>query len=155
MNRVRRASPVSCVQLPGERPSFVCAYATDVVPGDERSSEEWARQLWEGAPAPLRWLMTTGWRRVLRLELDSESSPDHVLGWPIIERGSDNTVCGSRSSFLTAFNTFARQDAQMVWSTYVFYDRPIARLLWPMAALLHRPIARFSLARTRKQRHVR
>ncbi|HET6910966.1 MAG TPA: hypothetical protein VFH54_16665 [Mycobacteriales bacterium] len=125
-----------------------------MAPDDERSSEEWARQLWEGAPASLRWFMSMGWRGVLRLDLSPERSPDHVLGWPIVDRRSDKTTCRSQSSFLTAFNTFARQDARIVWSTYVYYDRPIARLLWPMAAQLHRPIVRFSLARVRRQRSV-
>ena len=133
----------------------MCAYEIDVVPGDSRSSEEWARQLWEGAPTPLRWFMTLGWRGVLRLRLESTSSADGVLGWPVIERQPEKTVCGARSSFLTAFNTFAREGGRVVWSTHVFYDRPMARVLWPVAALLHQPIVRFSLARARTPRAIR
>lgn len=149
--RVRSAAPAGLCNLPQRPPSFVCAYATDVVAGDTRSSEEWARQLWDGAPTLLRWFMTEGWRRVLRLRLERRRSPDHILGWSVTERLPERTVCRAQSPLLTAFNIFVRRDGEFVWSTYVFYDRPLARLIWRPVSLLHRPIVRFSLARAQRQ----
>src|SRR5690242_177666 len=93
--------------LPHRPASIACAYAIEVAAGDTRSSEEWARQLWEDAPRGLRWFMTMGWRLVLRLRLGPRYSPDHILGWSITERRLEQTVCQAQSSFLTAYNTFA------------------------------------------------
>ena len=147
--RVRPATPVPPAEVPPRPASFVCAYATDVVAGDPRSSEDWARQVWEAAPGWLRCFMVLGWRRVLRLQLVPPQTPNQILGWTITERGPDRTVCQSHSSFMSAYNTFVSREGLFVWSTYIFYDRPIARLLWPAASLLHRPIVRLSLARAR------
>lgn len=107
--------------------------------------------MWEGAPTLLRWFMRLGWRSVLRLRLGPDHSPDHILGWRVIERRPEQTVCHLRSSSLSAYNTFVSRDGQFVWSTFVLYDRPIARLLWLPASLLHRPIVRFSLAKAQRR----
>ena len=145
------ATPISPSQFPADRGAFVCAYATDVAPGDVRPAEDWARQMWEGAPTLLRWFMWMGWRGVLRLRLGQRHSPDHILGWQVIEREPDLTVCHLRSSSLSAYNTFARREGRLVWSTYVLYDRPLGRLIWLPASLLHRPIVRYSLARAQRR----
>ena len=117
-----------------------------------RSSEEWARAIWEDGPLALRWFMTLGWRWLLGLRLGPRQSPNHILGWNIAERGPDRTVCQAQSWFLSTYNTFVRRDDQLVWSTYVFYDRPIARLVWPPASLVHLPIVRISLALAQRRR---
>lgn len=150
--QVRSVGPAGFDSLPRRPASFACAYATDVAAGDMRSSEQWARQLWEDAPRGLRWFMTMGWRWVLRLRLGPPHSSDHILGWSLTERRPEQAVCQAQSSFLTAYNTFVRRDDQFVWSTYVFYDRPVARLIWPPVSLLHRPLVRLSLARVQQQR---
>lgn len=124
---------------------FACAYQVAIAPGDGRSSEQWARAIWEGAPAPLGWLMLAGWLLVLRLRLGPLHSPDHILGWRIIDRSPGETVCQLRSGFLNAHNTFRASDGTLVWSTFVTYQRPIARVIWPPASLLHRLLARIAL----------
>lgn len=126
---------------------FACAYEVVIDPTDGRSSEEWARAAWEGAPTPLRWFMLAGWRFVLGLHLGPRSSPDHVLGWQIVERDPDRTVCQLRSGFLSALNTFRRADGRLVWSTFVTYDRPVARIIWPPASVMHRILVRVALRR--------
>ena len=91
--------------------------------------------------------MLAGWRFVLGLRLGPRPSPDHILGWRIIDRRPDEMVCQLRSSFLNAYNTFRRVDGRLVWSTFVIYERPIARLIWPPVSLLHRPLVRIALRR--------
>jgi hypothetical protein len=149
--RARPTAPATDSQLLAQGPSFACAYAIDVVAGDQRSSEQWARDAWEGSPAPLRWFMLAGWRLVLRLQLGPRRSASHILCWSIIERRPNETVCSLRSPFLTAYNTFRRENGLFVWSTFVFYDRPLARLIWPPVSLLHRPLVRLALARARRR----
>jgi hypothetical protein len=91
--------------------------------------------------------MVAGWRLVLRLPLGPPRSADHILGWPIVDRRPDETVCHLRSGFLDAYNTFRLVEGRLVWSTYVAYEKRIAKVIWPPASLLHRPLVRFALRR--------
>lgn len=131
----------------GRAPDFACAYEVEVAPHDDRPTEQWARDAWEGASAPLRWFMWAGWRLVLGLRLDPRTSADHILGWRITERTPDETVCLLASPFLSASNTFRRDGRRLVWSTFVTYDRMIARVIWPPVSVLHRPLVRLALRR--------
>lgn len=148
VGRVRR-SPLSADPAAGEqRFDFGCAYEVALAPGDTRSAEQWARAVWEEAPAPLRWVMLIGWRLVLRLRLGPlRHSPDHVLGWRITARDPGGIVCELDSRFLSASNVFRAADGRLTWSTFVTYDRPAARVIWPLAAPLHRLIVQIALRR--------
>jgi hypothetical protein len=126
---------------------FVCAFEVAVAPGDARTSEQWARAAWEGAPAAMRWVMLVGWRVVLGFRLGPRPSPDHILGWRIAERRADETICQLSSGLLDASNTFRLVDGRLVWSTVVTYARPAARVIWPPVSLLHRPLVRVALRR--------
>ena len=95
----------------------------------------------------MRWFMVAGWRFVLRLRLGPRNSANHILGWQIIDRRPDETVCQLRSGFLDAYNTFRLVDGRLVWSTVVIYEGPIARVIWPPVSVLHRPLVRFALRR--------
>ena len=136
----------------GRRPDFACAYEVDIATGDDRTSERWARNAWEGASAPLRWFMLVGWRLVLGLRLGPRTSPDHILGWQITDRTPNRTVCQLSSPFLRASNTFCQEGGRLVWSTEVIYDRGIARVIWPPVSLLHRPLVRLALQRAARVR---
>jgi len=91
--------------------------------------------------------MIAGWRFVLRLRLGPLHSPDHILGWRIVDRSADETVCQLGSGFLGAYNTFQRVDGKFVWSTFVSYERRRARVIWPPVSLIHRILVRISLRR--------
>ena len=138
---VRRVAPRSPAPIDA---GWSCGYAA-VVPADTRSAEEWARAVWEGAPAALRLLMVAGWRLVLRLKLGPRSDDGHVLGWTITNRSPDQVVVEAVSPLLTAQNTFLRDGDRIVWSTFVRYERGVARLVWLPVSLLHRLLVRFSL----------
>lgn len=145
--RVHATSPSFGSSLEQEKHDFTCAYQVAVAPDDTRTSEDWARDIWEGAPLALRWFMTTGWRFVLRLRLGPARSPDYILGWRIVDRRTDLTVCRLGSGLLHAGNVFRLVDGSFVWSTYVSYERPLARVIWPPVAVIHRLTVRVSLRR--------
>ena len=145
--RVQPTTPTTGSRDVSHNPDFECAYQVAVTAEDNRSSEQWARAAWEGAPAPIRWFMLAGWRFVLGLRLGPRGSENHILGWRIVERRPDETVCQLNSGFLSAYNTFWLADGQLVWSTFVTYERPIARAIWPPVSILHRPLVRFALRR--------
>jgi hypothetical protein len=148
--RVFPTSPRTGSTAPREH-DFACAYEVAIAPGDNRTSEQWARAIWEGAPAPLRWVMLAGWRLVLRLRLGPRHSADHILGWRIVDRGPDETVCQLRSGFLNAHNMFRKVDGKFVWSTFVTYERPIGRVIWPPVSLVHRLLVRIALRRAARR----
>jgi hypothetical protein len=147
VGRVSPASPTTGSPVALQEYDFACAYQVAVAPDDNRSSEQWARALWEGAPGVLRWFMLVAWRLVLGLRLGPLHSPDHILGWRIIDRDPDETVCQLRSGFLNAHNTFRKVDGTLVWSTFVDYERPLAWVIWPPASLFHRAIIQILLRR--------
>jgi hypothetical protein len=146
-SRVRPTTPRSGATIAVEHADFACAYEITAGAGDVRSSQQWARAAWEGAPAPLRWFMAMGWRLVLGLRLGPGPSPDYILGWRIVEDRADKTECQSRSWFLNACNVFSIDDGRLVWSTLIVYERPIARVVWLPVSLLHRPLVRLTLRR--------
>jgi hypothetical protein len=146
-SHVHRTSPTTRSTAAPQEYDFACAYEVAIRPDDTRSSEQWARAVWEGAPAPLQWFMLFGWRVVLGLRLGPRPSPDHILGWRIVDRGSDETVCQLRSGFLNAHNVFRKVDGAFVWSTLVTYERPVARVIWPPVSLVHRLLVRLTLKR--------
>ncbi len=143
--RVRSAMPNTGFSAAERNPDFACAYEIAVAADDPRSSEQWARAAWEGAPAPVRWFMRAGWRFVLGFRLGPQRSADHILGWHILDRRPEETVCQLRSGLMGAYNTFRLADGHLVWSTFITYDRQVARAIWPPVSLLHRLLVRFSL----------
>lgn len=145
--RVHRTSPTTGSSAVPQEHDFACAYEVAVSADDDRSSEQWARAVWEGAPRPLQWLMLVGWRVVLGFRLGPRHSPDHILGWRIVDHHREETVCALNSRFLNAHNVFRRVDRRFVWSTFVSYRRPPARLIWPPVSLLHRALVRIALRR--------
>jgi hypothetical protein len=132
----------------GANADFACAYAVTVAPDDGRSAEEWARTAWEGAPSAQRWFILAGWRLVLGLQLGPRPSPDHILGWRMVDTRPEEVVCHARSWFLGADNIFHRADDRLVWSTFVTYERLVARALWPPVSIVHRLVVRRALRRS-------
>jgi len=140
-------SPRKGSESPPREYDFGCAYQIAIASDDDRTSEQWARALWEGAPGPLRWFMVIGWRLGLGLRLGPRSSPGHILGWRIVDTKAEETVCRASSRFLEATNTFVKADTKMVWSTLISYERPAARVVWLPVSPLHRLLVRVSLRR--------
>jgi hypothetical protein len=107
---------------------------------DDRTPEQWARAVFEGAPRPVRWLLVSGFRYGLGLKLDPRPSPERVLGWAILDRSPDSLTIESRSWFLTSRLVFRTETTRVTQSTYVRYDRRIAAIIWPPVSILHRQI---------------
>jgi hypothetical protein len=120
---------------------------------DDRTPEQWARAVFEDAPRPVRWFLMTGFRYGLGLRFGPRPSPEHVLGWAIIEREPDSLTLESRSWFLTSRLIFQTEASRVTQSTFVRYDKRIAAIIWPPASILHRQIVprllRYAAARTR------
>jgi hypothetical protein len=103
------------------------------------TAEQWARAVFEGAPAALRWCMVFGWRFVLGLRLHPDAAADQVLGWAVEAPASapDTVTLAAASRFLRAENIVAVGEGVVVWVTVVRYDSQAARPLWAVAAAIH------------------
>ena len=120
--------------------NYTDCFEADRFPGDDRSPEQWARAVFEGAPRSVRLFLLAGFRFSLGLRFGRRPSPEHVLGWAIIERGADSVTVESQSWFLTSRLMFQVNKSSVSQATFVRYDRSIAAILWPLVAILHRQI---------------
>lgn len=128
-------------------PDYTDAFEVSIAGADRRSAEQWARSTFEGAPWPMRWFVLAGWRMVLRLRLGPRPSPDHVLGWKILDRGANWVVLELRSAFLTAHLVFWVEESRVVQSTFLRYDRRVAHFVWPPVSMIHRQLVPWFLRR--------
>jgi hypothetical protein len=110
---------------------------------------QWARAVFDGAPAAMRWCMVFGWTRVLRLRLGPRTSDDHVLGWAVADGDlvAGSTALLAESRFLRAHNIVMVHDATVTWVTLVHYSHAAARPLWAMARPIHHLTIRYLLVR--------
>lgn len=126
--------------LAGYRYDYGDCFAAPRAAVDDRTPEQWARAVFEGAPRLVRWFLANGFRYGLGLRFGPRHSPEHILGWAIIDRSPDSVTVESRSWFLTSRLVFRTEAERLSQSTYVRYDRRIAAILWPPVSLLHRQI---------------
>jgi hypothetical protein len=112
-----------------------------------RTAEEWARSIFEAAPAVVRRVVSVGWRRILWLRLGPASSPVHVLGWPIVASSDSSLTLEAKSPVLTAQNILLVNGSELTWVTVVDSDCRLGRWLWTMAAPIHHLTIRLLLDR--------
>jgi Protein of unknown function (DUF2867) len=117
-------------------------------PGRTRSAEQWARAVFEGAPASLRWCIVFGWRAFLGLRLQPLDGADQVLGWKVEQAPEpDRMVLAADSPVLQAENIVAVDESVVLWVTVVRFHSRIGRLLWGMASPVHQLTIPFLLSR--------
>jgi hypothetical protein len=136
--------------------NYAAAFALTTDAAETRTSLEWARAVFEAAPAALRGCMVFGWRRGLGLKLGPRPSDDHVLGWAVAEgdlvAGSTELLAESR--FLRARNIVMVEPSTVTWVTFVHYSHAVARLLWALARPIHHLTVRYLLARAARAAEV-
>jgi hypothetical protein len=130
----------------GHRYDYADAFRIAIPAGDDRSAEQFARDALESAPPPLRALVWTVFRWVLRFDLGPRYSPDHILGWAIVHSTPDEVRLETRSHRFEAVLLGTRPDpaaAKLV--TAVTYRATGAGVIWAAVAPLHRLVARILL----------
>jgi hypothetical protein len=133
---------------PGQ-PGSGYASAFELAIGARRflTPEQWARATFEGAPAPLKVFLTTGWKYGLGLALGARASPEHVLGWLISSSSSDSITLQARSRFLVAQNVVMVSDSTVVLATLVQFSGRTGRALWAVATPVHHRVIPYLLQR--------
>lgn len=138
-SRARRVEVTQTILQTGFGRDVDYAAAFEVTASDlsSRSAEQWARTMFEAAPAAVRWFLALGWRVVLGLKLARGRSPEHVLGWKIITVSHDTARLEARSWLLTARKSVQVAGSRVTVTTFVHYERPLARAIWSAVAPIH------------------
>lgn len=121
------------------------------VRGAARSAEQWARAVFEDAPLVLRWIIRVAWQAFLGARLGPRSSPEHVLGMPILRDEPGLLVLDLPSALIGAHNVVDVGESRVRWVTLVRYERPLARVIWPVAAVIHQRVLPYLLRRASRR----
>jgi hypothetical protein len=103
----------------------------------ERSAEEWAREMFEGAPRLVRQSIVLGWRFGLGLRLGPIGRPSHVLGWEIARQSTGDALLRVSSPLLDARLVVKTRTDTVVHLTLVRYRSRVTRAWWAIAAPVH------------------
>jgi hypothetical protein len=126
-------------------PTAPCSFST-TVPTHERTGEQWARAILEGAPASTRAAAISAWS-ALGLRLGWTRSDQLVLGWELRRSTPDFALLAAGSPLgLSAEVLFKRRRETFLFATFVELKNPGARAPWAGVAPAHRQGARYLLA---------
>lgn len=115
---------------------FEDAYLVDVDP-PERTTEQWARAIFEEAPLNPRLRLWAAWV-TLGLRLALPTSHRHVLGWEIRHNKPGAVLLGARSRVgMPAELLVKRHDGALLFDTFVQHSNPVARAAWAAAEPAH------------------
>lgn len=113
----------------------------------DRTAEQWAREVLEGAPASTRRALSRGWSG-LGLRLGPARSDRHVLGWEIRRSDPDVVLLGARGRLgLSGELIFQRSAHALLYATVVQLDNRVARGLWAAIESRHRRVVQGLLER--------
>lgn len=128
---IRALSPIT-------GPDYVDLFTLTTDDAAHRSPEQWARAALEDV-AGLKGQVI--WRVLLGLRLQRRSSPGHVAGWRVADRGDRWISLEARSWMLTGNFVLHVDDGQVSLATFVRYDRPTAAKIWLPLSAVHRRLA--------------
>ncbi|KAA6212069.1 DUF2867 domain-containing protein [Streptomyces albofaciens JCM 4342] len=132
-----RSLPVRRVRVDPAGAHYASAFAVPATGLPHLLPVDWARAVFEKAPAVLRRCLYGGWRGGLGLRLGPRVSAQHVLGWLVTESGPDAVTLEAHSPLLTARNMVRLDHSSLTWSTFVHFKNPVGRAVWASAAPLH------------------
>jgi hypothetical protein len=113
----------------------------------DRTAEQWAREVLEGAPVSTRRALSRGWSG-LGLRLGPAESDRHVLGWEIRHSDPDVVLLGARGRLgLSGELIFERSAHALFYATVVQLDNRVARGLWAAIESRHRRVVQGLLER--------
>ncbi|MEE6135500.1 hypothetical protein SKC41_04040 [Mycobacterium sp. 050128] len=120
---------------------YTDVFEVAITHGDARTAEQMFRDALSndrGGGAVL-WIH----RHVLRFQLYPHSSPDHLIGWTIVQSDPDKLVLTARGPLMRGELTLRRQNGRRATlTTRVHYRRKLAAgMVWAVIAPLHRVVA--------------
>jgi len=123
------------------------AFLVGTGPAQDRTAEQWAREVLEGAPLSTRRALSRGWSG-LGLRLGPARSGRHVLGWEIRRADPDAVLLGARGRLgLSGELIFQRSACSLLYATVVQLENRVARGLWAAIESRHRRVVQGLLER--------
>jgi Protein of unknown function (DUF2867) len=123
-----------------EHVDYTDAFRLQTGLAEERTAEEWARALLEGAPAATRTKLRRGWF-ALGVQLGSIEDERLVLGWPVRRNSPECVILAARSLLgMEAEVLVKREESTLLVSTLVHLSNPLARAVWTAFAPKHRRV---------------
>ena len=101
------------------------------------TAEAWGRAMFGDSPDIVERLI---WQGMLNLQLTRRASPDHVAGWPVVDRSDNHVRLETRSWFLTGNLVVSTRAETVCLGTFVRYDRRVARAVWLPLSMVHRGV---------------
>lgn len=121
------------------------AFLVEIGSAQDRTGEQWARAILEGAPMITRNSLSRGWF-VLGLRLGSARSDRFVLGWEVRRSTPDLALLGASGCLgLSGELLFQRQQHTLLFATLVQLENRVARAVWAGIAPRHRQVVRHLL----------
>ena len=113
------------------------AFLVQTGPGQDRTGEQWARAMLEGAPLITRTALLSGWSS-LGLRLSSPLSDECVLGWEVRQSTPEFVLLGAGSRLGIAGELlFVAQERTLLFCTFVKHDNAVARAAWVAIEPVH------------------
>ncbi len=123
------------------------AFLLDVSASPDRTPEQWARRMIEGAPRADRLALLAGWSS-LGLKVNPMRSEPSVFGWELLHSGPAHARLGLDSRLgMPAELLFVRREQNLLFATLVRQKNPLARLLWSGIEARHQTVVASLLAR--------
>jgi hypothetical protein len=123
------------------------AFLADTGLAQDRTAEQWAREVLEGAPVSTRRTLSRGWSG-LGLRLGPARSDRHVLGWEIRRSDPDAVLLGACGRLgLSGELIFQRSPCALLYATVVQLENRVARGLWAAIESRHRRVVQGLLER--------
>ncbi len=122
------------------RIDYADAFFIAAGPGRQRSGEQWARAVLEGAPLRVRAGLLRGWC-LLGLRIGWPRSRGRVLGWRIRRAAPDFVLLAAGSRIgMPGELLFKRERDGLLFATFVQQRTALARAVWGRAGPAHRAI---------------
>jgi hypothetical protein len=133
------------------RVDYADAFVAEIDSAQIRTGEQWARAIFEGAPAATRRALRWGWL-ALGLQLGPTRSERLVFGWEVRRSASEFALLGVRSRFGVAAEVLCqRQPQSVLFASFVHQENAIGRAVCAVVAPVHRQAVRHLLAQARRR----
>jgi hypothetical protein len=125
-----------------DRVDYADAFLVETGKARDRTAEEWARAIVEGAPPSMQRQLRWGWQ-VLGLKLGPARGDRFVLGWEVRRSTPEAVLLGAGSRIgMPAELLIERRERELLFSTFVRQENLLARAVWAATEPLHVPVVR-------------
>jgi hypothetical protein len=133
------------------RIDYADTFLLDISSVADRTPEQWARAVLEGAPAAVRNQCRLAWTAI-GLKLDTSHSGRPILGWQVRAETPGYVLLGAESRIgMPAELLFKCERDTLLFATFVQHRNPLARMVWAAIEPAHAPTVRYILEHGRER----